>query len=123
MAGDISTAGALMLERSLSVLKLSMTNIGISVVICWFNFKPLISFKFKSNSWLLSFRSWIKENQMVESTGNESRGFGIARDNSVTKLSKLEGSMSAFPFYESVDSHSWFDRWLTFVRCITKGCF
>ena len=65
MAGDIPTAEALMLERSLSVLNLFMRSVGPSVVVSWFNLKRLISLKFKSNSSLKSLGSWIKVNQMV----------------------------------------------------------
>jgi len=73
MAGDIPTAEALMLERSLPVLNLFMTLSGISVVVCRFTFKPLICFKFKSNSLLQSYKFWKKVTQTVESTLNRTR--------------------------------------------------
>ena len=109
MAGDIPTAEALMLERSLSVLNLSMTNVGISVVISWFNLKRLISLKFKSNSSLKSLGSWIKVNQMVDSTLNRTRDYSMAGFNSFTELSELAGSVSAYHLVKAgFDSQSCF---------------
>ena len=63
------------------------------------NFKVLISFDCKSNSLLQSYRSLKKVNQMVESTGNQTRDNRFARVNSGTKLSNLEGLLSAFPLF------------------------
>ena len=78
VAGDNSTTEPPMLERSLSVFSLFITNIGISAVNRLSNYKALISFDFRSNSLLQSHCSSKKVNEMVESTCNRTGDYSIA---------------------------------------------